>query len=634
MKASLFHSHRELINKSALTLVEILKQELPDNWSNFIPELCESANTSLNICEVTMIILKLLAEEVFDFAEEHMTRAKTLRLRESMSEEFQLIFNLCFNVLRQPAPYELQNLSLSCLQEYLIWIYLSPIQEGDLIELLLSKFLKNPQTSVATLRCLNELANHGTSSTIISSIPKILNELRTVVVYVPTETKSFNNIPNSNIDGEILSQECTTTLTNILAKYRPLLERNKILVPILVAAHEDLIQLSERNIKLSLRYWCDMASDIYTTEEQSQIQNAHNSSRLHNYQTNMNLQESLRIYEKVFNDLAVLIIENMEEPPELIFMEDEVGQNQYEHNEETQETETYNLECNIIIYLTHFNRQNIELIILDELEKLRCNPVWSEGKFSSLCWAIGVIFKTCKEDFNDVFTGNVIDQLTKLVEKRKDESDELLCDLNFIYTIREYPRFLNHRFGYLKEVIIKLLEIMRTHEEIYQNRASDYFFKIVQDCRHEFQRVYPQEPEPLISWLITYIEPLFANFGALPQYKIAEACAVVINDEDNSNRRDELLQHLMCIPENLESNLNGSEQSYERLFANTKTITTMTSVIRFNRALCSSLGGNFYPQFKILFPTSLQKYEQATKLLAKHLQNSGTTILSSAIVRS
>jgi exportin-1 len=43
-----------------LLYVQILKQEWPQNWPAFIPEIVASSKTNLALCENNMAILKLL----------------------------------------------------------------------------------------------------------------------------------------------------------------------------------------------------------------------------------------------------------------------------------------------------------------------------------------------------------------------------------------------------------------------------------------------------------------------------------------------------------------------------------------------------------------------------------------------
>jgi exportin-1 len=64
------------VNRLNLSLVNILKQEWPHNWPNFVPDLVVSGSQSESLCENNMRILKLLSEEVFDFSREQMTTQK------------------------------------------------------------------------------------------------------------------------------------------------------------------------------------------------------------------------------------------------------------------------------------------------------------------------------------------------------------------------------------------------------------------------------------------------------------------------------------------------------------------------------------------------------------------------------
>lgn len=65
-----------LVNKLNVVLVQILKHEWPTNWPSFIPEIVESSQSSESLCENNLSILRLLAEEVFEFSEDQLTSSK------------------------------------------------------------------------------------------------------------------------------------------------------------------------------------------------------------------------------------------------------------------------------------------------------------------------------------------------------------------------------------------------------------------------------------------------------------------------------------------------------------------------------------------------------------------------------
>lgn len=51
-----------------------MKQDWPQKWPSFIPDLVGASKTSETLCENSMIILKLLSEEVFDFSRGELTK--------------------------------------------------------------------------------------------------------------------------------------------------------------------------------------------------------------------------------------------------------------------------------------------------------------------------------------------------------------------------------------------------------------------------------------------------------------------------------------------------------------------------------------------------------------------------------
>jgi len=53
--------------------VQILKQDWPSKWPSFITDIVNASKTSELLCENSMVILKLLSEEIFDFSRGELT---------------------------------------------------------------------------------------------------------------------------------------------------------------------------------------------------------------------------------------------------------------------------------------------------------------------------------------------------------------------------------------------------------------------------------------------------------------------------------------------------------------------------------------------------------------------------------
>lgn len=103
-----------------------------------------------------MKILKLLSEEVFDFARLDLTQAKTKELKQTLTVEFKAIHELCVFVLNNTRKPELIRATLETLSVYLTWVPLGYIFEGNLLEMLLQLFPQGPFRNVA-LQCLTEV---------------------------------------------------------------------------------------------------------------------------------------------------------------------------------------------------------------------------------------------------------------------------------------------------------------------------------------------------------------------------------------------------------------------------------------------------------------------------------------------
>lgn len=137
-------AHKTYLDRLNLTLIEILKQDWPNNWPTFISDIVGSSKSSESVCENNMKILRLLSEEVFDFSRESMTSIKVKTMKESLNEEFSQVFQLCEYILDASQRQSLLLCTLQTLQRFLTWIPLGYIFETNIVPGLLSKFFPIP----------------------------------------------------------------------------------------------------------------------------------------------------------------------------------------------------------------------------------------------------------------------------------------------------------------------------------------------------------------------------------------------------------------------------------------------------------------------------------------------------------
>lgn len=152
-------SQAMLLNKLNVTLVQIIKQEWPRNWENFIAELVGASQTSESLCQNNMVLLRLMSEEIFDFGSEQMTQARQAELKQTFNKEFSLIFELCQGVLDVSQNADLLEATLETLLRFLNWIPLGYVFETTMIDSLSTRFLPHPQTRNIALACLTEIVS-------------------------------------------------------------------------------------------------------------------------------------------------------------------------------------------------------------------------------------------------------------------------------------------------------------------------------------------------------------------------------------------------------------------------------------------------------------------------------------------
>lgn len=91
------------------------------------------------LTELYLMFSYLKSEEVFDFSRDEMTQAKIVELKNSLNQEFNMIFQLCEFVLDKAERPSLIAVTLDALLRYLSWIPLGYVFETKLLETIILK---------------------------------------------------------------------------------------------------------------------------------------------------------------------------------------------------------------------------------------------------------------------------------------------------------------------------------------------------------------------------------------------------------------------------------------------------------------------------------------------------------------
>ncbi|SMN22355.1 similar to Saccharomyces cerevisiae YGR218W CRM1 Major karyopherin, involved in export of proteins, RNAs, and ribosomal subunits from the nucleus [Maudiozyma saulgeensis] len=651
----IFKTQKNLINKSDLTLVQVLKQEWPENWPEFIPELIGSSNSSVNVCENNMIILKLLSEEVFDFSAEQMTQKKALHLKESMSKEFEQIFKLCFRVLEEASSPSLVVAALESLLRYFHWIPYRYIYETNILELLSTKFLASAETRAVTLRCLTEVSsldipqdNSSIKTQTVLFFQNTLQQIAANVILPTADLKSSYTMANGT-DQSFL-QDFAMFLTTYLTHHRNLLESDESLRELLLNAHQYLIQLSkidERELfKTTLDYWHILVAGLFQEVQVLPVnelnplmqlsvgnQTVSSGSGALNPEFMKKFPLKKHIYEDICSQLRWVIIENMVRPEEVLVVENDEGEIVREFVKESDTIQLYKSEREVLVYLTHLNVVDTEQIMVSKLARQIDGSEWSWHNINTLSWAIGSISGTMSEDTEKRFVVTVIKDLLALTEKKRGKDNKAVVASDIMYVVGQYPRFLKAHWNFLKTVILKLFEFMHETHEGVQDMACDTFIKIVQKCKYHFVIQQARETEPFIHAIIRDIQETTADLQPQQVHTFYRACGIIISEERNPTERTRLLNDLMQLPNMAWDAIVEQSMANPALLLDSETVKIIANIIKTNVAVCTAMGADFYPQLGHIYYNMLQLYRAVSSMISSQVATEGLIATKTPKVR-
>ncbi|SGZ37858.1 probable Exportin-1 [Hanseniaspora guilliermondii] len=660
------NADKNLIKKSDLTLVQILKQDWPAEWPEFINEIIQSSQSSEAVCQNNLTILTLLSEEIFDFSSEQMTQAKAMKLKTALTNEFKQIFNLCFNVLSGDASKDsLIKTALACLLRYIQWIPPSFIFETDIINLLSKNFLTLESTRSLSLKCLTEISSLDLSSVIGNiDVQNILSNyfkqsLTSINSFMPPNTNLKEIYLTSNNSTQAFLHDFAMFLTTYLSNHRVLLEERGLSFPeekeMNLTAHSYLIDLSRINerelFKICLDYWNSFSKDLFD-DMQSQINNsATNSSNTLMKLKNMEFQVSSQqgapdpqylmqyplkkhIYEDLCASLRIIIIENMAKPEEVLIVENDEGEIVREFVKESDTIQLYKSEKQALVYLTHLNVSNTENIMVNKLSNQLNGSEWSWHNINTLCWAIGSISGAMSASFEKSFIVTVIRDLLVLTEQKRGKDNKAVVASNIMYVVGQYPRFLRAHWKFLKTVIAKLFEFMHEKHEGVQDMACDTFFKIVEKCKRHFITIQDKESEPYLMNIITNISDHICDLETQQVHSFYRTCGIMIADENNESQRELYLQKLMIFPNEAWTQICQLCLSDPNMLTNTETAAIVSNIVKTNLAACSSLGTFFKSQILYVHSDMFKMYTIVSKLINDAVAKDGDIATKTPKVRA
>ncbi|CAH8465857.1 unnamed protein product [Schistosoma haematobium] len=589
--SELLESEKTYLGKLNMILVEILKHEWPNNWSTFISDIVGASKTNESLCQNNMVILRLLSEEVFDFSLGQMTQTKAKHLKDSMCQQFSLIFQLCQYVLENSQNASLVVSTLETLLRFMHWIPLGYIFETNLIQTLVFKFFNVPLFRNITLKCLAEIAGVLVDEYDTQLVELFVSTTEKLKEMLPLETRLKEAYERGSNDEQNFIQNLAIFYTTFLKGHSSLVEKPELIWK-LQDAYAYLLMLSEveeREIfKICLEYWNILVSDLYRESLTTTVVGTLAESTTGEGRSKQ--------YAPILSKLRRIMISRMARPEEVLVVENEHGEVVREFMKDTDSLNLYKSMRETLVYLTHLDYSDTKKIMIEKLQHQVDGREWSWHNLNTLCWAIGSISGAMQEDDERSFLVIVIRDLLGLCEQKRGKDNKAIVASNIMYVVGQYPRFLRAHWRFLKTVITKLFEFMHETHEGVQDMACDTFIKIAQKCRRQLVTVQYGEAVEFIEEILKEIDIIINDLQPQQVHTFYEAVGVIISAQLDSAVEARQIERLFRLPNQIWDGILVQAACNIDLLRDFEVVQQLCNLLKTNHSACKSLGHSYLVQ--------------------------------------
>ncbi|KAG7260759.1 LOW QUALITY PROTEIN: hypothetical protein CRUP_000198 [Coryphaenoides rupestris] len=607
------------IAKLNMILVQILKQEWPKHWPNFISDIVGASRTSESLCQNNMTILKLLSEEVFDFSSGQMTQVKAKHLKDSMCNEFSQIFQLCQFVMvsrsssqhlhfdpnenSQNAP--LVHATLETLLRFLNWIPLGYIFETKLISTLVYKFLDVPMFRNVTLKCLTEIAGVSVNQYEEQFVNLFTLTMCQLKQMLPLNTNIRLAYSNGKDDEQNFIQNLSLFLCTFLKEHGQLVERRPNLRETLMEALHYMLLVSEVEeteiFKICLEYWNHLAAELYRESPFSTSTSPLLSD----------VPPRRHLYLPVLSKVRLLMVSRMAKPEEVLVVENDQGE------------VCLMVSPHLPLYLTHLDYADTERIMTEKLHNQVNGTEWSWRNLNTLCWAIGSISGAMHEEDEKRFLVTVIKDLLGLCEQKRGKDNKAIIASNIMYIVGQYPRFLRAHWKFLKT----------THDGV-QDMACDTFIKIAQKCRRHFVQVQVGEVMPFIDEILSNINTIICDLQPQQVHTFYEAVGYMIGAQTDQAVQEHLIEKYMMLPNQVWDSIIQQATKNVDILKDAETVRQLGSILKTNVRACKAVGHPFVVQLGRIYLDMLNVYKCLSENISSAIQSNGEMVTKQPLIRS
>ncbi|KAJ4454688.1 putative Protein EXPORTIN 1A [Paratrimastix pyriformis] len=602
--ATRYRESKAYVSKLNEVLIQIVKQEWPAQWPNFISEIVDSSQSNETLCENNLRVLKLLSEEVFDFSSGQMTQKRILDLKQQFNADFAKVFQLCHLIFTSSQSVTLLQVTLETLHRFLNWIPLGYIFETKLIETLVTKFLPLAQFRNTVLNCLTEIAglelDAGQAAYAAQLQALFIGAVQQLTALIPpTADLARAYDEGSEEDSQFVHFLCLF-LTTFLRTHAAIVEGQP---PVLLQALDWLVRIfrvQEKEVfKMGLEYWLALAKDLFHKDLRPAAPAPSASACL----------GPAGHVRGALTEVRKIVISRMARPEEVLLYEDENGQVQREYSKDTDSIVLYKTMRECLIFLTHLNPHDTEEILVQKLARIVDGSEYSFTAVNTLSWSVGAIAGTMNEDDERRFVVDVVRELLGLCENRQGKDNKAVIASNIMFVVAQYPRFLRAHWRFLKTVVNKLFEFMHERFPGVQDMACDTFLKIAQKCRRKLAILQPGETMPFINEILLQLNSIISDLSPGHVLVVYEALATIVGAQVGP-QRDQLVKSLFLTPNELWRGLMAQAAQSIDVLKRSEVQQQLLNILQ-------ALGQGYALQLGAIFMDALNLYKAYTQMVSE-----------------
>ena len=342
-------------------------------------------------------------------------------------------------------------------------------------------------------------------------------------------------------------------------------------------------------------------------------------------------------YSGVMSGVRQVMISRMAKPEEVIVVADEHGEATREIMKDTDVIAQYKTMRECLVYLTHLNGEDTEMIMLEKLrvqmdlaemalvQTPRQDQNWSWNELNTLCWAIGSISGAMNEEDEKRFLVTVIKDLLRLCEIKSGKSNKAIVAACIMYVVGQYPRFLKAHWKFLKTVVNKLFEFMHESHHGVQDMACDTFLKIAQKCKRKFVTLQTGERVPFICELVESLQTIISDLKPHQVQSFYESVGCMLSDRGQQVTIDRpaVLGKLMEYPNLTWRRIMDNATMTVETLVHPDTVAEVVKILKSNSRVCNSVGSLFIHQLNVIFLDMLNVYKVYSERVSSAVAQGG-----------